>query len=74
MWRMGSSQREQLHKSPEAGTGQAHLRNSKSQQGQQGLNGTEVCHSREGGLGVGWGGDLTLRSLCRLLCGPRILH
>lgn len=39
---MGSSQREGLYKSPEAGTGQAHLRNSKSQQGQQGLTG-QMC-------------------------------
>lgn len=71
---MGSSQREQLHKSPEAGTGQAHLRNSKSQQGQQGLSGQRCVILEKEVWGWGGGGDLTLRSLCRLLCGPRILR
>lgn len=58
MWRMGSSQREGLYKSPEAGTGQAHLRNSKSQQGQQGLSG-QMCVILEEEV-WGWGGEETL--------------
>lgn len=57
---MGSCQREQLYKSPEAGTGQAHLRKSKSHQGQQGLSG-QRCVILEEEI-WGWGGEETLLS------------